>query len=371
MSKSKSKKAPIKATKKTAKARAKKPKTTKTRKTFKQAFNDSREKIWAKERARVRLHRSFKRSYREDYRRDLQAPGLVQHAMTTLKIIFKNWKLFLPLLIMVVVLNTAFVGLMSEETYQTFQDSLKESYSSLNQGELGRVAEAGLLLISTVTTGGLTRGMNEVQQVFMIIFVAITWLTTIYYLRHLLAGNNPKFRDGIYNAMTPLISSLLMMALIFIHLIPIFIFIVAYSAAIQTGFLETPLYAFIFWLFSVLLILLSSYLLPVSVTALVAVTVPGIYPMTALNATTDLMQGRRTKFIIRLVFMIIYLGVIWVIVMLPIMWLDLLLKSNIEWWANLRAPVASFFLQVMTTFSVIYVTSYIYLFYRRMLDDPN
>ena len=354
MSKSKKKKTATKSAPKTTSTSAK---NRKPRKTFKQAFYEKREKIWAKKRARVRLHRSFRLSYREDYQRELQAPGLVQHAMTTLKIIFKNWKLFLPLLTMVVVLNTAFVGLMSEETYQTFQDSLKNSYSALNQGELGRVAEAGLLLISTITTGGLTRGMNEVQQVFAIIFVAITWLTTIYYLRHLLAGNNPKFRDGIYNALTPLISSLLIMALIFVHLIPVFIFIVTYSAAVQTGFLETPLYAFIYWLFSALLILLSAYLLPVSVTALVAVTVPGIYPVTALNATTDLMQGRRTKFIIRLVFAIIFLGVIWVIVMLPVMWLDLLLKSKIEWWANLRAPVASFFLQVMTTFTVIYALS--------------
>ena len=343
----------------------------KNRKSFKQAFRDSRDKIWDKKRARLKLHHSFRRSYREDYRRELQAPGLVQHSMTTLKIILKNWKLFLPLLIMVVMLNTAFVGLMSEDTYKAFQDSLKESYSSLEQGELGRVAEAGLLLISTVTTGGLTRGMNEVQQVFMVIFVAVTWLITIYYLRHLLAGNQPKFRDGVYNALAPLLSSLLVIALIFIHMVPIFVFIIVYSAAVQTGFLETPLYAFVFWLFSMLLILLSCYLLPVSITALVAVSVPGIYPLTAINATTDLMQGRRTKFIIRLVFGIVFLGVLWVIVMMPILWLDLFLKSSIEWWANLQAPVASFFLQVMTTFSVIYGTAYIYLFYRRMLDDPN
>jgi len=343
----------------------------KGRKTFRQAFRDEREKIWNKKRARLKLHHSFRRSYREDYQRELRAPGLVQHAMTTLKIIFKNWKLFLPLLFMIVMLNIAFVGLLSEETYKTFQDTLKTNYESLEQGELGRIAEAGLLLISTVSTGGLTHGMSEVQQVFMIIFIAITWLITIYYLRHLLAGNQPKFRDGVYNALTPLLSSLLIIALIFIHLIPIFIFAITYSAAIQTGFLETPLYAFVFWLFSMLLILLSCYLLPVSITALVAVSVPGIYPMTAINATTDLMQGRRTKFIIRLLFCIVFLAVIWVIVMMPIMWLDLLLKENIEWWANLQAPVASFFLQIMTTFSVIYATSYIYLFYRRMLDDPN
>ena len=376
MSKSKTKK-PTKTAKTTKTSKqTKEPKkpnkhNKKTYKTFKQAFYEKREKIWNKKRARLKLHHSFKRSYREDYHRELEAPGLVQHAMTTLKIIFKNWKLFLPLLLMIVALNIAFVGLISAETYKTFQDTLKESYSSLEQGEIGRVAEAGLLLVSTVTTGGLTRGMNEVQQVFFIIFVAITWLITIYFLRHLLAGNKPKFRDGVYNALAPLLSSLLMIALIFIHLIPIFVFVIVYSAAVQTCFLETPLYAFVFWLFSVLLILLSCYLLPVSITSLVAVTVPGIYPMTAINATTDLMQGRRTKFIIRILFSLLFIGVMWVIVMMPIMWLDLFLKDNIEWWANLQAPVASFFLQIMTTFSIIYFTAYIYLFYRRMLDDPN
>ena len=361
MPKNKTKKTPAK----TAKAAKK------THKTFKQAFRDTRDKIWNKRLARLRLHHSFKRSYREDYQRELKVPGLMQHAMTTLKIIFKNWKLFLPLLVMIVTMNIIFVGLLSEETYKTFQESLKQNYSALEEGELGRLAEAGLLVISTVTTGGLTHGMNEVQQVFLILFIAITWLITIYFLRHLLAGNRPKFRDGVYNALTPLLSSLLIIALIFIHLIPILIFVVVYSAAVQTGFLDTPLYAFVFWLFGSLLILLSCYLLPVSITSLVAVTVPGIYPMTAINATTDLMQGRRTKFIIRLIFAVIFVGVIWVIVMLPIMWLDLLLKENIGWWADLQAPVASFFLQIMTTFVVIYLTSYIYLFYRRMLDDPN
>ena len=349
--------------------KAKPAKSKKTYKTFKESFVEHREKIWENKRARLKLHKSFRRSYREDYRRDLNAPGLVQHAWSTLKIIFKNWKLFLPLLVMVVAMNIILVGLLSEDTYKTFQDTLDESYKSLQNGELGRVAKSGLLLISTVSTGGLTRGMNEVQQVFAVLLIALTWLVTIYYLRHLLAGNKPRFRDGIYNACTPLISSLLVIALIFVHLVPIFIFIIAYSAAITTGFLETPLYAFVFWLFGGLLLLLSAYLLPVSITSLVAVSVPGIYPMTAINASTDLLQGRRTKFIIRIIFAIIFLAVIWVIVLLPLLWLDLLLKEHFEWLAGF--PFASLCLQIMTTFTAIYLTAYIYLFYRRMLDDPN
>lgn len=341
----------------------------KPRKTMKEAFYASRNKIWAKKSARLKLHRSFKRSYREDYVRGLEAPGLVTHATSTLKILFKNWKLFGGLLLIIVFMNIIFVGLMSEDTYQTVQDSIDESSEVLQYGEIGRVAKSGLLLISTVATGGLTKGMTEVQQVFAFLFSAVTILVTVYYLRHLMAGNHPKIRDGLYNALSPLVSTMLILLLIFVHLIPIFIFMIIYSTAIATDFLSQPLYAFLFWLFGSLLILLSAYLLPGSILALCASTVPGIYPMQAVHATSDMIQGRRTKFIIRVFFALLFIAAIWVIVMLPLIWLDLVLKQNIEWVEGI--PFISFMLQIMTTFTVIYLTSYIYLFYRRMLDDPE
>ncbi len=344
-------------------------KTPKPRKTFKEAFSETREKVWDKKRARLKLHRSFRRSYREDYARGLQVPGLVAHAVNTLKILFKNWKLFGGLIIIIVAMNTLFVGIMSEETYQTVQDSIDESTEILQYGEIGRLAKSGLLLVSTVATGGLTKGMTEVQQTFAFFFGAVTILVTIYYLRHLLAGNHPRIRDGLYNALTPLISTMLVLVLVFVHLIPVFIFTILYSTAVATNFLSQPLYAFLFWLLGSLLLLLSAYLLPGSILGVCASTVPGIYPMQAVNATTDLIQGRRTKFIIRVIFAFIFLAVLWVIVMLPFIWLDLLLKQNIEWIETI--PFIPFLLQIMTTFTVIYITAYIYLFYRRMLDDPE
>lgn len=344
--------------------KAKKP-----RKTFLESFRYTRNKIWAKKNARLKLHHSFKRSYREDYARGLQAPGLVAHAMSTLKIIFKNWKLFFGLILLIVIMNIFFVGLMSEGTYKTVQENLDKSSEMLEYGEIGRVAKAGMLLISTVTTGGLSNGMTEVQQVFAFFFTTITVLITVYLLRHLLAGNRPKLRDGLYNALTPLISAMLIVIMILVHLIPIFIFTVLLSTAVATDFLSMPLYAFLFWLFSSLLILLSLYLLPVSILSLCAVTVPGIYPMQAIHAVTDMIQGRRTKFLIRLVFLAIFLAVIWVIVMMPLIWLDLVLKQNVGWLEGV--PIVPFLLQFMTAFTIVYVSAYIYLFYRRMLDDPE
>jgi len=347
------------------KSRAKKP-----RRTFKVWFRDLRvkisENIKMRKARRITRHESFKRSYREDYDRPLEIPGLMSHAMTSLKLIFKNWKIFIPLIIWIVVLNVILVGLMNEETYQSFKDALDEKSLEFAGNTIGNVAKASLLLISTVTTGGLTNGMSEVQQVFAILLFAITWLTTIYLVRHLLAKHKVKLRDGFYNALTPLISTLLVIVVVFLELIPIFAVIITYSAAVATEFLSTPFYALVYFIFAALMILLSVYLLSSSLIGLVAVTAPGVYPLVALRTSSNLVYGRRIKLIIRLLFFIITLAVLWIIVMLPMILLDMWLKSIFDWLAGF--PFISIMLLLMTTFSVVYLATYLYLYYRRMLD---
>ena len=98
-------------------------------------------------------------------------------------------------------------------------------------------------------------------------------------------------------------------------------------------------------------------------------TVPGIYPMQAIHAATDLIQSRRTRYIIRVIFLIIVLALLWIVFMLPITYLDLWMKEEMGWLVNW--PIVPFFLQIMTAFSIIYATSYLYLFYRRMLENED
>ena len=315
---------------------------------------------------KVKLHKSFKRSYREDYLRKTELPGLMSHAHATFKVIFSNWKIFLPLILLVVILNIILVGLMSEESYNTFKDALDETNENLAQGQLGNLGKAGLLLIGTITTGGLSRGMTEVQQVFMMFLLILTWLVTIYLVRHILAKHEVKLRDGLYNALTPFISTFCIVGVIFIELIPIFIVIITYSAAIATEFLATPFYALIYFIFAMLMILLSAYLLSGSLMAMIAVTAPGLYPMTALNTASDIIAGRRIRFIIRILFIFVVLALCWIVIMMPIILIDSALKANIDWLANV--PIVSFFLLFMTVFSVVYVAVYFYLFYRKLLD---
>lgn len=315
---------------------------------------------------RVKPHRSFRRSYREDYVRKTQAPGLLHHAMTTFQLIFKYWKTFLPFIAIMVVAYIVLVGLFSEDLYQQFQDSIDESSAELANGNIGNLAKAGLLLMSTITTGGLDSGMGEVQVVFMVLLFLVMWLVTIYLIRHFMSGGKPKLRDGLYNALSPLISTLLVFVVIFIQAIPIMLVIITYSAAIATGFLSTPFYALVYFIFAALMILISVYLFSSSLIALVAVTAPGVYPMRALFSASDLMAGRRTKFIIRCVYLLIVIAFVYVLIMTPIILLDLWLKSMWDWIYGV--PIVSFCMLVVTCFVFVYATIYLYRYYRWLLD---
>jgi len=336
------------------------------RESFLTAYKAAREKMWKRKRARVRLHQSFKRSYREDYVRKLSVPGLLHHAGETFAVIFKNWKLFVPLMIFAVVFNVLFVGLMSEDTYVQFQKTLEETSEGLSVEGMGNFAKSGLLLVSTVTTGGLRGGLGEAQTIFAVVSFLLIWLVTIYLLRFRLAGKKVKLRDGFYNACTPLVSTFLVLMVAFIQALPLFVVIFTYSAAVQTDFLSTPFYALVYFIFAAAMLLLSGYLLSSTLMALVAVTAPGLYPVTALKTASDLMAGRRIRFVIRLVFLMVVLAVMWAVVMLPLMTIDLWLKGLADWLAGV--PFVPVLLLMMTSFTFIYVAAYLYIYYRRVLD---
>ena len=313
---------------------------------------------------RIFKHKTFRRSYREDYKRDLEVPGIMAHIFKTFGLIFKNWKVFLPLLILSVIMGVVFVGLMSESTYQQFQEILDQTTEELGSGDIGVMGKAGLLLISTVTTGGLSGNSSEAAAVFATLIFLMIWLTTIFLLRHIMAEKKAKFRDVLYNSMSPLVPALIIFVVAVLQCVPIFIFIVALSAAIQTEFLAMPFYALVFFIFSASMFLISGYLLSSSLMAFIAVSAPGLYPIKALRIASELMRGRRIRFILRLIALFLALVVMWVFVMMPLIAFDLFMKQ-FEWTSQI--PFVPVCLLVMTCFTGIYITAYLYVYYRWML----
>ena len=183
-------------------------------------------------------HKSFRRSYKEDYWRETKLPSVMQHVLESFRMIFKNWRLFLPLVLIAVLLQMLFVGVMSEASYVELQESL--------DGSTAGFGKASLLLFSVVGTLGTTGEAAGATIVFQALIFLVVFLTTIFILRFLLAKKKITLRDALYNSMAPTIPTAILLAVVMIECIPIIILTIAYAAAVQTDFLTMPFYALLF-----------------------------------------------------------------------------------------------------------------------------
>ena len=258
--------------------------------------------------------KSFKRYERREFVRELEVPGMGQHIFQSFKMIFLSWKIFLPFILIVTLVTVGILGFLNLSSYKD--------------------AAVGTVIA---------------------IIILVVWLTTIFVMRHKMAGNKVGLRDALYNAMTPLISSLVVLVLVVIQAIPVMLLIVAYSSAVETHFLDTPFYAFLFLAFAGLMILLTSYLWSGTLMALVAVSAPGLYPLEAIKASNELMMGRRIRFILRIIALFIVLFVIWALTIWP-------MAAFVG-----ESLVTSVVLTIIGCFFIIYIATYLYLYYRWML----
>ena len=316
----------------------------------------------------VRLHRSFKRSYYEDYQRKTELPSLTSQASAAFKMFFKFWKIFLPLLLIFVGLYIFLIGAMSENTLADVKANVEQTNKDVADGKIGTVGKAGLTLLGIISTGGLTT-MNDAQIVIAVLLFAIIWLVTIYLARHLLAGHQEiKMRDGFYSALSPLVSTLVVGLIIFLEAVPIMLTIIVFQVALTTEFLSTPFYALLFFMFAALMITLSLYLLSSSFFAIIVVSAPGLYPLTAVRMAKNLIMGRRLRFLIRVFYLVIIVALLYLLLLMPAIILDGILKAQFAWLADSKIPFVAIIQLTITVFIFIYLSIYFYLFYRALLD---
>jgi hypothetical protein len=313
-----------------------------------------------------RPHRSFRWTRRRDYNRSLKLPGYFAFTSEVRKTLWPHRKVFLLLSLFYALLMATLVGLASQETYTTLTDTLRDTSGDVFDGNLGEVGKAGLLLL-TAMTGGISQTLTDAQQVYAGIVILLTWLTTVWVLRNVLAGHKVKLRDGLYNAGAPIISTFLVSLVLIIQLLPLAVALIAYSAAAASGLLAGGVEAMLFWIAAGLLAVLSLYLVTSTFIAMIVVTIPGMYPIRALKTAGDLVVGRRVRILLRLLWLAMGIVIAWAVVMVPIILLDTWAKGV---WPNLQwLPVIPVFLLAMSSVSVVWAAGYIYLLYRKVVAD--
>lgn len=275
-------------------------------------------------------------------------------------------RLFWGLVAFYAVLSILLVGFASQAGYVQLSNTIRDIGDELMTGDFSNLENAGLVLAS-IATGTLTSNLTEAQGIYLALLGIMVWLSTVWLLRATLAGQRPRLRDGLYNAGSPLLPTFLVALALLVQLLPVVFAIIAYGAASSTGFLKEGAEAMIFWAAAGGLGLLSIYWISSTLFALVVVTLPGMYPWRALTIAGDLVVGRRIRLLLRLLWLLLLIAVTWVLVIVPLILLDTWLKGMlpaIEW-----LPVVPAALLGMASLSVVWSSGYLYLLYRKVVDD--
>lgn len=220
------------------------------------------------------------------------------------------------------------------------------------------------LLLTTAATGGLNTTLSETQKVYFTLLYTLIALTTIWLLRHRLADIKVSVRDAIYSAGAPIVTVVTLFFVAALQLLPMAVGLIAYSAAVSSGILKSMPEMILFGVIAAVLAIVSLYWLTGTAIAFMIGTNPGTYPIAALKAGKKVVSGRRTWFILHLLWLTLLVVVFWAVVLVPAVLLDTWLHQPV-------VPIVVFSIQLLTSFSVIFATSYTYLLYRKMIDEPT
>lgn len=316
-----------------------------------------------------RPHRSFQLTRRRDYVRSFAIPGYFAFTIEAGALLWHHKKTFLLMLAVFFVLIVLFGLMGSQEIYLQLKELLDETApESLFGGPTGEIGKAGVILF-TALTSGLSGRVDTGQVVLSSLFGLYIWLTMVWLLRRYVAGKRARLRDGLYNAGAPILPTMLLLVVLMLQLVPGALAVIIGATAWQTGLIGGGAAAMLLTVVFALIALLSLYWIVSTLVALVVATLPGTYPMQALTISGDLVVGRRLRLVYRTVWLLLLIVSSWVVVMIPVILLDGWMKSSFEqihW-----LPIVPMALLLVGIATIMYACSYIYLLYRKMVEDES
>ena len=259
-----------------------------------------------------------------------------------------------------------FLGIItSQSTYDSIGKLVSESLGKIFDGGVGQLLNAGMLTFSSLAID--TTSLRAEQGVMLALLVLMTWLTAVWLLREILLGFKPKLRDGLYNATAPLISTSVVLLILLIQLSPVGIMALAYSALVSVHILTEGFGMMLFGLLAASVLTLVLYWVTSTIIALVVVALPGMYPLRAIQAASDLVVGRRLRIMLRIVWAFVYSSVVWCVVMVSLVLLERGLSSKLKWLESV--PIVPFAGAFMMALLFVWLAAYIYLLYRKVVAD--
>lgn len=320
-------------------------------------------KLWTRNKLfrKRRPHKTFRKTERIKANKTLNLPGYFSFASSAWAIIWKNKRFFFKFFLLFCVFAALILGALNQDLYVKYRDSLNSSEEA-GSTQLGFVKYFTLAASAITSQSGST--ISEGQQIISVVMFLFGWLMIVWGLRQILAGNKPKLRDALYSSGGPFLSTLFVIAAGLLQLIPLALSLLAYQALTGVGIINNTIAIenMAFWVAEAVIVAMTLYWLTSTFLALVIVTLPGMYPGSALTAAGDIITGRRLKFLYRILFMIWPILILWLVVLVPIVILDSAIQ--ITW-----LPLVPFAVLLLTTMTLMWCVTYIYLLYRKTVED--
>jgi hypothetical protein len=315
-----------------------------------------------------RSQRKINTNQQRNRNRSSKFTGYWEFTSYVWKVLWSNRNIFILLAAVYASLMVLMTGIASQDTYTKLADKISVNSGNILSVTWGEISKASSLF-STAIGGGFSQTTSDVQQVYAGLILLLAWLTTVWLLRNILAGHKVKLRDGLYSAGSPMFSTAIVAVVFLVQLLPFALALVGIYAASTTGLFNIAIGAIIFWIVAGLLTALSFYWVISTFFALVIVTLPGMYPFRAIRAANNLVVGRRFKILLRLLWLVFVTVLAWALIMIPIIILDSWFKN--AWSAISWVPTIPLALLALSSLTTVWVSSYIYLLYRQVVDDES
>jgi len=305
-------------------------------------------------------HKSFVRTRKRDKIRQPKIEGYIAFPWYVLRILWNRKWVYLRLILTLSVMTVIFIGALQVSNLTSANGVL----DSLNSGGnvFGPVMRAALT-VGTSFTGALNSNLSDVQYIYVSVLVILGLLTVVWLLRHQLAGNKLKVRDGLYNSAGPIAAEYVLLGVGIAQIIPAAVAMLIYVTATASGLIDGGIETALFSVALFLIIVLTLYFMTTTLFAMFIATIPGTYPMKAYKAARKIVSGQRLRLLLRLSWMLILVLIASFLVLVPIV----IIANSVGGGNSWVIPIA-YQLAIIT--SIVYSTAYGYLLYRRMIDDP-
>ncbi|HSX17739.1 MAG TPA: hypothetical protein VLE51_00005, partial [Candidatus Saccharimonadales bacterium] len=258
-----------------------------------------------------KLTRRQKKQVSKKEVRQRKLPNSFRLTRQVLQTLRTYWKPLGGIVLVYLILNIMFASGISSITssVSNIKDNLQ---ASGGHHILDAVGGFGSLV------GSSGASSSQTASVLQAILIVLSSLVIIWALRQLLAGSSISVKEAYYRGVTPLIPFLLVIAVIFIQLLPVTLGTAIVGAILSTIFNPSGLLTAVFVVVFTAFAAWSIYMLSSSIFGLYIVTLPDMQPRQALRSAKNLVKFRRWQLMRRIVFLPIFILVVMAALVVPL-----------------------------------------------------